>query len=231
MTRLVPRAREEHMRVSVIVPCSHKHVRLLPELIEHLGAQTRKADEIVVAVSGCEAPAVPATSARILYSSVPQTCGQNRNRASEAAVGDVLIYQDADDLPHPQRVEIIAGLFEVYEIEHLMHGYIYTRGSRWSVGFPSGTNKNFDGRIEMPSSSIEEAAARCAYRSEPAPSTRVTNGEIAVARFVFDAVCWPERGGTGTDMEFNKTVYARFKRTAATELPLVIYRHDFSAFR
>ena len=168
---------------------------------------------------------------RLLHSTAPCTTGQNRNRGFDAAAGDVLIYQDADDIPHPQRVEIIAGLFETYEIEHLMHGYIYAQGTRWSIGFPGGTNESFVGTPETPPSSIEEAAARSAYRPEPAPSTRVTNGEIAVTHSVFGAVRWPERAGTGTDVEFNRMIYSRFKRTATTDLPLVIYRHHLSSFR
>jgi len=219
-TKLVPRARKERKSVSVIVPCSHKHVRLLPALIEHLGAQTRKADEIVVAVSGCAAAPAALAGVRILHSSAPQTCGHNRNHASEVAVGDVLIYQDADDLPHPQRVEIIAGLFETYEIEHLMHHYFYKTS-------------------EPRTFTLEEAVVCSAYYAEPklgsspkvGADSGVTNGNVAIARTVFQAVRWPSSFGIGTDQTFNRAVYARFTRTAVTQLPLLTYRHDLSSFR
>lgn len=216
MTSLIAKPRKENLRTSVVVPCSHKHVRLLPELLDFLGKQTRLPDEVVVALSGCEVPAVSA-GVRILNSAVPCTAGMNRNRGSDAATGDIIIYQDADDVPHPQRVEIIAGIFESYEAEHLMHGYIYTRGS-----------------IEVPvmqRSSIEEAVARCTYRSEPAPSTQVTNGEVAIARALFDSVRWPEDPSMGEDMRFNQAAYGQSKQTVTLDLPLVVYRHDLSSFR
>jgi len=231
MTVLIARSRREHLRASVVVPCSHEHIHLLPELFDHLGRQYRKPDEILLALSGCEAPTVLPPGVRLLHSAAPRTAGQNRNRGSDAATGDVLIYQDADDIPHPQRIEIVAGLFEAYEIEHLMHGYVYTRGSSWSIRFPDGGNKIFSGPPKMPPSSIKEAAAHSWYRSEPAATTRITNGEIATARSVFSTVRWPERAGTGTDVEYNQMIYSRFKRTVTTDLPLVIYRHNLSSFR
>lgn len=232
MTTLVTRPRRIGLRTSVIVPCSHKHVQLLPDLLGHqLSRQSRQPDEIVVALSGCAVPRALPDGIRLVHSAAPLTAGQNRNRGADVATGDLLIYQDADDLPHPQRVEIVAGLFEAYEVEHLMHGYVYARGSRWSVGYPGSVSgsASLDGPVELPPSSVEEAATKSAYRSEPASSTRVTNGEIAFVRAV-SVVRWPERAGTGTDTEFNRLVYARFERTVTTDLPLVVYRHDLSSF-
>ena len=38
--------------------------------------------------------------------------GDNRNCACEKASGDIFITQDADDIPHPQRIEIIKYMFK-----------------------------------------------------------------------------------------------------------------------
>jgi hypothetical protein len=217
VTTLIAKPRKTNLRTSIVVPCSHKHVSLLPELIDFLlGKQTRLPDEIIVAISGCGVPAVP-SGARMLHSDVPCTAGKNRNRGSDAATGDIIIYQDADDVPHPQRVEIIAGIFERYEAEHLMHGYIYVRHS---IEVP-----------EMQQSSIEDAVSRCTYRSEPAPSAQVTNGEVAIARTLFASVRWPEDASMGEDLRFNQAAYGQSKQTVTLDLPLVVYRHDLSAFR
>ena len=220
MTPLIAKPQKKNLRTSVVVPCCHKHVRLLPELLSYLDRQSRAPDEVIISLSGCDVPSLP-PGVCVLHSAMPCTAGQNRNRGSDAAVGDLIIYQDADDVPHPQRIEIITNLFETYEVEHLMHGYIYTRDSRGPNSFPDET---------LPAS-LKEIAARCAYRPEPAPSTLVTNGEVAIARTVFRAVRWPEDAGAGEDLQFNRMVYARFKQTVTLELPLVIYRHEFSSFR
>ena len=229
MTSLIARANKQRMRVSVVVPCSHKHAHLLADLCQELWRQSRKPEEIVVALSGCSPPTLP-SEVRLVHSAAPCSTGKNRNRGFNATSGNVIIFQDADDLPHPQRVEIVAGLFENYDVEHLMHGYVYLRGTRWSVGHPNTSNQR-DLPIELPPSSITDAAAKSGYRTEPASSAQVTNGEVAVARSVYDAVRWPEHASAGTDMEFNRLVYKRFKRTVTTALPLVVYRHALSSFR
>lgn len=205
--------REERPRlsVSVVVPCAQKHVVLLPELVAALGAQTRRPDQIIIAVSGCEVAALPPiVGAEVVHSATPCTAGANRNRGSAAASGDVLIYQDADDVPHPQRVEIIAGLFEKYRIDHLMHHY-YRQAPK---------PEEF---------SIKEAAKKTRYRERPTAGS-ITNGNPAIARNMLGFVSWPEYPQVGEDVEFNAKIYAITKWTAVTELPLLTYRHNLSSF-
>ena len=211
----------------MLVPCASQHVARLPELLAALRSQTRKPDEIVIAVSGCALSTLPAMDAEVVYSPKQLVAGANRNRAAAVATGDVFIYQDADDLPHPQRVEIIAGLFETYAIDHLMHFFYYLKG-------------------EPSQFTVEHAAACSSYRFSlmdyklPYCSglvEHVTNGSVAVARAVAQAVRWPEYPGGAEDQEFNRDVYAcaekRERRvlTVVTELPLITYRHNFSTFR
>ena len=209
-----------HLRTSMLVPCAGKHAARLPELLEALRAQTRKPDEIIVAVSGCALSDIPPCDAKVVHSLAPLSAGANRNRATAVAGGDVLIYQDADDLPHSQRVEIIAGLFEAYEIDHLMHFFFYMKD-------------------EPSTFSVKDAADLSKYRTSLMPcdvSYRtglveyVTNGNVAIARSVAETVRWPEYPDIGEDQEYNRAVYARTKRTAVTPLPLITYRHNYSTF-
>lgn len=226
---LIERPQKQSARTSVVVPCSHKHVHLLADLIQELGRQTRRPDEIVVALSSREVPPLPG-HIRLLHSTAACTAGRNRNRGSDAATGTLLIYQDADDLPHPQRVEIIAGLFERFEIDHLMHGYIYTRGQTWSVGHPGQPSDHRQLPVELPPSSVDNAAQRSSYRSEPLPTTCVSNGEVAVLRSTWHVARWPEHAGAGEDQEFNQRIFSISQRTVTTDLPLVVYRHNYSTF-
>lgn len=216
---LVP-DRPRQLRTSVLVPCAGSHVTLLPELVAALRSQTRRPDEIIVAVSGCALADLPTSiEAEIVHSSEPLSAGANRNRATAAATGDVLIYQDADDLPHPQRVEIVTGLFEAYAIDHLMHFFYYLRD-------------------EPTRFSVEEAVACSSYCSslmEEVPyrtglAEWVTNGNVVVIRTVAQKVQWPEYRHVGEDQAFNRAVYTQTKRTVVTRLPLITYRRQFSTF-
>lgn len=229
MSSLIAREHKRRLRVAVAVPCSHKHAGHLAELCQELGQQSRKPDEVVIALSGCEAPKLP-PNVRVVHSGSPCTTGKNRNRAVDASTADVIIFQDADDLIHPQRVEIVAALFEGYEVEHLMHGYVYTKGTRWSVGFPNASNQK-DLPIVLPPYKLKDAIEKSRYGTQPAHSSQVTNGHACLLRSVYGTVRWSERGGTGTDVEFNRLVYGKFKRTVTTPLPLVVYRHNLSSFR
>lgn len=208
---LVARKQENRLRTSVIVPCSHGHAHLLSELFGYLQRQSRPPDEIIVSLSGCDAPVGPSSDVRILNSPMRLTAGQNRNRASEAATGDVLVYQDADDVPHPQRIEIISKLFEAYEIDHLMHYFVYKTG-------------------DMATFTHEEAVANSMYNTDPS-HFGVHCGNVAIYRSIFQSVKWPEHPHIGEDQEFNRAVYKKFERTVVTKLALLTYRQNFSTFR
>ena len=209
--KLHKRAPRRPLGISVVVPCAHSHVQHLPGLVAALHAQTRKPEQIVVAISGCAASALPHLDAEVIHSPDRQTAGRNRNRGSSISRGDVIIYQDADDLPHPQRVEIIAGLFETYQIDHLMH--FYDRSAE-----------------QVHELSFKKAAKRTAYRKKPGVGG-VTNGNPAIARSLFERVQWPERPGAGEDTEFNAAAYACTKLTAVTKLSLLTYRQHLSSFQ
>ena len=209
------------MRISVVVPCASKHVPLLPTLIEQLSKQTRAPDEVVVSVSGCSSSDVPDLNVELVHSKRALSAGANRNRASAIACGDVLIYQDADDVPHPQRVEIIAAMFESHAIDHLMHFFYYLESE--PAFFP-----------------VDEAVCASGYRTNLLEYHRplhaglveaVTNGNVAVSRELSRQIPWPEYQAVGEDVEFNRTVYASGKRSMVIALPLITYRHELSSFK
>jgi hypothetical protein len=71
--------------------------------------------------------------------------GGNRNRAGLIAKGDIICHQCADDLPFPERIDVIKHFFRHYDIEFLVsslyHG-IKTPNDfddiRWEVPGRSG---------------------------------------------------------------------------------------------
>lgn len=210
------------LNVSVIVPCHYKHFPLLEELLINFSHQTVHPLEIVVSLSECELVEQEKIDAlentnwpfaiKILRNPEKLYGGQNRNRASQVSVGDILIYQDADDVPHPQRVEIVKALFDRYELDHLYHAWIHPTQS-----FASYT---YDQYVNL--------CADCKRISDL--GHKPTYGNVSVTREVFNAVKWPEYSQKGEDADFNSQVYAKFQHTAYADVALLMYRYQYSVY-
>ena len=224
LVRTVPRP----LTISVIVPCAAAHLSNLMGVISNLRAQTRKPDEVVIAVSGCARSKISAleNTAKhslgcdvvVVHDPAQAWAGANRNRAAAAAKGDVLICQDADDLSHPQRVEIIASLFEHYAIDHLMHFFSYLTVDRSVFSIPDAV------RV---SSYCDDFTKFMKAEYRPGPVRHVHNGNCAVMRQLARAVKWPDLR-RGQDVAFSRLIYARTKNTVVTSLPLLTYRQNLS---
>jgi hypothetical protein len=52
-----------------------------------------------------------------------QYAGKNRQIALTLSECDIIIYQDADDYSHKQRIEIIQNIFNTYDCVHVLHGW------------------------------------------------------------------------------------------------------------
>lgn len=226
--RLSPRTDKQPLTVSVIVPCAAEHVSKLAGLLVNLRRQTRKPDEVVIAVSGCERSNVPKFNIPnmpgytfdvvVVHDRNKAWAGANRNRAAAAAQGGLLICQDADDLSHPQRIEITASLFEKYEIDHLMHFFYYLNSESTLFSVADAELRSFycDDFTQLMKADYRVGVVR-----------HVHNGNCAVLRTLAQTVKWPDLR-RGQDVAFSRLVYTRTKKTAVIPLPLLTYRHNLS---
>ena len=123
---IVKREFTEPLKTSIIIPCAGAHFQHLNVLLQSYEHQTCLPDEVVISLSSTEELNISEIDTmennawpfkiKILRTFGKQSAGLNRNIASSHATGDIFIYQDADDIPHPQRVEIVKFLFENYFI-------------------------------------------------------------------------------------------------------------------
>ena len=213
--------------VSVIVPCYYKHFGLLPELLENISLQSVLPEEVVISVSECdkidskEREKVTTASypykIRYLFHKSRKYAGENRNCACERAVGDIFIMQDADDVPHPQRIEIIKQMFQQYDIVHLIHKFEYP----YVKGIDGEGNKLVIGNIR-----------RCLVTSDYLKKWkvfgRVSNGEVAIRKAVFSRIHWSD-DQTGEDIDFNCRVVDLFHKSLIIDADLITYRRHFSS--
>ena len=210
-------------KISVIIPCYHGHFCHLEGLLNELTHQTLLPDEVVISLS--ESDLVDHLeieylenqdwpySLKIITSPKRQFPGVNRNIACEHAEGDLLICQDADDLPHIQRIEIIQYLFERYQPDHLMHLYYWDQGDdyEWEVY------------------SLDKIPFRWIDSLDDIHGCEnVHNGNIAIKKSLFDKIKW-SRQRSGEDMEFNMNCLQSQHKTMVVLVPLILYRNQFSS--
>lgn len=201
---------------SIIVPCGHSHYYLLPELLDHLSYQTKLPDEVVISLSGTQELDIDNIRSfeskqypfqlTLLKTSHKLSAGQNRNLASDIARGDILIYQDADDLPHPQRTEMICFFFEQFELDHLLH--------LWQKIKP----------FPFMDPSIVKSTKIHSYDQMKQISLPVHNGNLSILRSVFKTIKWDPTWTPEADITFTKAVHQYGFRSALIEAPLVSYR-------
>ena len=226
---LEPRKEMIHLTVSMIIPCAAQHFVYLEPLLNLVANQTRIPNEVVVALSetkgldkgemdALEAKGFP-YSLRLLRSEEKGSAGYNRNRACSVAKGKLIITQDADDLPHPQKVEIIAYLFEKYPIDHLLHTFV-----REPDGFSFYRKEDL---VPLVFRTYSDALS-CA-------SIRMMNGQPSFTWQFGTFVKWPEEESFGEDLMFNRQAYryghwgGRWK-CVVIDCPLIIYREELSTF-
>lgn len=206
---------------SIIIPCAPCHAKYLYELLNLYEIQTIPPDEIVISLSESEKinpdliQKIQSKSwlfpVNLLLSPNKMYAGQNRNNACLNAQGDILICQDADDIPHPQRTEVIKYLFEKYQLDHLAHGY----------------NLNNDS-LSCLYENIEKIPFRLTNQKFNIINHPIQNGNIAISRSVFNKIKWSNKQRK-EDIEFNQKVYKNFKNLLVVEAPLYLYRRYLSS--
>src|SRR5579872_1475277 len=217
-------SQQRTVKTSLIIPCYYGHAKFLHKLLEIYEQQTVLPDEVVIALSEINKiePSLieslqnkkwsfPVT---VVASEKKMNPGENRNNACSHASGDIFICQDADDIPHPQRIEIIKYFFENFEIDHLLHQFIFEHDQLEFV-----MDKTLIGHI-FPSH-INEAwqVDKVGY---------ITAGNPSMRRTVFQKIKWGN-GRAGEDVLFNSDVYDHFDKRIVIKFPLYIYRYKLSS--
>ncbi len=216
----------ETKKISLIIPCYYKHANQLFSLLRLYENQTRLPDEVVISLSNAnevdqsvfhclerEKWAFPIT---LLMSDKRKYAGENRNLACSFASGDIFICQDADDVPHPQRIEVIGFFFEKYKVDHLMHEFMSISANTGQIGFPDYPDLD---QIRFSNTRDFQAVYQYAY---------FTNGNPTITKNLFQAIQWPDTP-RGQDMEYNRSIYALGYKCLTIDAVLYGYRQYLSS--
>lgn len=215
---LVKREEAIQVRTSIIVPCTHAHFRFVPELLEHFCKQTILPDEVVISLSNAQCVQDSFIqkielgpwpfNVIVMRNFEPKSAGENRNIACKYSSGDLLICQDADDAPHPQRVEIVKFLFENYYVDHLLHTLVKSEA-------------------DCPPYSVDEIIA-VYYKGgwSHFGKFQIANGPSCISREVSNVLKWPD-SSYAEDIEFNSNAAHIFK-SVVVQNPLYVYRQNYN---
>lgn len=226
------------MKISLVIPCIPSHFLNLKEKLDVVLNGTRIPDEIVISLS--ESKYVPekyikemkndfsekVDSFVVLEHDRKLTHGPNRQAGSEVASGELLIYQDADDYSHPQRLEIIEYFYENHDIVHLNHGWIPTAiefddvdKTKVSYIKPEDIyNRYFPNDRFIDCISIVKCYG-CEFVCTHAGNTSILKKVLEKVRWKD----WNELRGPAEDYEFCMEVAYNFKKSMIIDVPLLHY--------
>ena len=204
------------LTATVVIPCNAKQFPQLRSLLQAYEEQTVLPDEVIIPLAQFETlPILEVLALERFPWSFPvmiiklggkKTVGWLRNCGVSQAKGDIILCQEPTALPHPQRVEIVAALFENYYVDCLLHEGV--------VG-------------EMPLPKYEDPAGLAlhrhgSYQAVQQQGIAVNAGNICIAKQVAQDTKWSEEENIDQDARFNEKIYQQFKNNLTVEAKLLL---------
>lgn len=211
--------------VSILIPCKPGHVSYLDTLISTYNNGTVRPNEIVIAINNANSVRCILNSlATIDNVKIVETSNElivnaayNRNEAIKKCSSDIVIYNDADDLPSTQRVEIIKNTFINNDVVHVLHMVVpdrdkmllYNDINNIDISHQSGSAEWFnDTRYGI----CKDNWSHC----------HIGMGVPAVLRAVHNTVLWHEYHGI-EDQMFNRDISTIYQKSCIIDAKIYYY--------
>lgn len=221
--------------ISVIIPCYYKHAYLLKNLVKIYKSQTFYPKEIIISLSGTKHLSERKMkkiksilnldlpfNVKIIYHHKDKLPGGNKNSAAEMASGDILVVQDADDIPHRQRLEIIKYFFDRFNIVHLGHGFL-NRKKKQKIKHNKYRNSSFNRKIKPNKIFYYRRYAEISEILPRQYRLRITNGEVALKKSIWKKHHWDETLKRAEDTRLNRFLENKYKKSIHLKCRLILY--------
>jgi hypothetical protein len=230
------------MTLSLVIPSTPNHFQYVDCIIKHYLNGTVIPDEIIVSVSDSHQinPKIFNLLKKKYLKSYPNLIilkhthmvpeGPNRGEGSKVAKYDLISYHDSDDIPHPQRIEIIKHFFNKFDIKHLNHSY------KCEIGFdiidfekikyvlPNdlynshfGENNDYTERPLNLFPNPDNISYGCMS------DFLVCGGPTTIHRSVLDTIKWNQDRILSYDYDFCMDVLFTLKKSIVIDSPLIWY--------
>ena len=213
--------------ITVVIPCHYKHFKHISELLIHYNKQTLLPKEIIIML--CEVNRFHNKNMiddvqnkkynfdlKIIKIKNKSAAGNNRYLGTKEAKGNIVIFQDADDIPHKQRLEIMKYFFDKYpDVLHICHKFTKNKSDI----------KYYDNISKIKHRYLESDIFLDPRKRKP---ERITNGNIGIRKHIYDNLNWYKNRFRAQDIALNSNIYNKYKKTLIIMEPLYIYRHNLS---
>jgi hypothetical protein len=230
------------MKTSLVIPCTPEHFLSLLTILHFYQLGTIKPDEVVVSLSNSQlVSSVTKSYVKnkalemfdnfiLLEHTRKVTHGPNRQAASEASTGDLIIYTDADDIPHFKRVETIKHFFMNYDVLHINHWFCKEEATFTDFLF---SDVEFVSPEQIDDYYFSDCNLREIQFKKPggygSSFGRTGGGSLSIHRKVLERVRWKdwsELFGPGEDWEFCFETAYTFRKSMILKLDLIKYISD-----
>ena len=174
------------MKLGIAIPCYNKHIPKLLELLDSIEGQTRKPDAVCVSCSSTGPTEFPILRdygfpISIIATEERLNTAKNRNIAARHLQTDIVSFFDADDIMHPQRLELIERAFTTEPCDMTVHGYLIDEETTQEFE----TIQNADSHRNV----LMKGLSGCLKLPYPG---RIHHSQVSVAKHVCEKLQFPE---------------------------------------
>lgn len=199
------------LRIGVVIPCYKPHINLLKRLFDSIENQTKKPDMVIVSCSSSEDSDIPykqedySFNFKIYTHKEKKITAQNKNFGARLINTDIITFFDADDIMHPQRIEIIYnGFIKNTNMKLLIHSLCI---NLTDLNFPLYDINNINYHVDP--------FYVCNWGSlvfKNSYQYNITNGHCSIHKTIFDEIQFIESTDVlgREDTIFNTTIVNKY---------------------
>jgi len=187
------------MKIGVAIPSYIGHIDPLFKLLDSIQNQTIIPNKVVVSCSSTKKSDFEfqcyfeklqqyTFSLEIITSEEKKNAAQNRNiAASKLSDMDYITFIDADDIMHPQRIEILLKAFQEHDSDIILHNY-------YNIEILDNITKKLEtDEIDIRANSLKQCQSGCiTHKIYHNTNDKIHHGHVSIKQTIFNQIQFPE---------------------------------------
>lgn len=186
------------MKIGVAIPCYNGHINALFDLLDSIQNQTVLPNQVIVSSSSTTDFKINKEYSfplEIIITEDKKNAAQNRNiAASYLSDMDYVTFIDADDIMHPQRIEVLLKVIDACNSDIILHNFYSETELNNNLIFEKIEKLNIRTYSLIPSWS----GCITHINGYSDKIDRIHHSQVTVKKEIFDQVKFPE------ELEFNR---------------------------